>query len=226
MKQKFEIQVINMNLNKFDDWPSTTATKRLINLGFIVLIVNYPIIIALSLISHYPATFMESQLSFSGAVIKSHFLEMTAEQIMYYVFYQISDNVYDFCHICIFFGLSLFLARKFGEDSRWRKAGYWMAMVGIIGTISDLTENSLIIMMTTDPQGFPDVWAVTHSWLAAIKFLMWAIQAVWIIWAVVKLFKNKDVTLKPFLAAIGVVFLQHWTSVIFGLMFLFGIDVA
>ncbi|MFX0083106.1 MAG: hypothetical protein ACFE94_15260 [Candidatus Hodarchaeota archaeon] len=215
-----------MYLNKFDDWPSSTTTKRLIYLGFIVLWINYPIIIALSLMSHYPATFMESQLSFSGAVIKSHFLEMSSEQIMYYVFYQISDDVYDFCHICMFFGLSLFLARKFGADSRWRKIGYWMAIVGIIGTISDLTENSLIIMMTTDTQGFPDVWAVAHSWLATVKFLMWAIQAVWIIWTAVKLYRNKHLTIKPTLAAIGVVFSQHWTSLIFGLLFLFRVDVT
>ena len=119
-----------MNLNKFDEWPSLKATKRLIYIGFIVLWVNYPIIIILSLISHYPATFLESQLSFSGAVIKSHFFEMSAEQIVYYVFYQISDDVYDFCHIFMFFGLSLFIARKFGEDSKWRKVGYGMAIVG------------------------------------------------------------------------------------------------
>ena len=215
-----------MNLNTFDDKPSPTVTKKLIYIGFITLIINYPIIITLSLISHYPATFIESQLSFSGAVIKSHFLEMSAEQIIYYVFYQISDDVYDFCHICIFFGLSIFLARKFSQDSRWRKVGYSMAIIGIIGTISDLTENSLIIMMTTDPQGFPDVWAVAHSWLAAIKYLTWTIQAVWIIGADIKLYKNKVFTIKPFLATIGVVFAQHWTSIIFGLLLLFNVDVG
>ncbi|MFX0030641.1 MAG: hypothetical protein ACFE8B_15620 [Candidatus Hermodarchaeota archaeon] len=215
-----------MYLNKFDDWPSETNMKRLIYLGFIVLMVNYPIIIVLSLISHYPATFMESQLSFSGEVIKSHFSEMNSEQIIYYVFYQISDNVYDFCHICIFFGLSLFLAHKFSSDSRWRKVGYWMAIIGLIGTISDLTENSLIIMMTTDPQGFPNAWAIAHSCLASVKFLMWAIQAVWIIWADVKLFRSKELAKKPALAAIGVVFAQHWTSLLFGLFFIFGVDVT
>jgi len=215
-----------MHLNKFDDWPSPTTTKRLIYLGFILLLFNYPIIMFLSSISHYPATFMESQLSFSGAVIKSHFLEMSTDQIMYYVFYQISDDVYDICHICMFFGLSLFLARKFGADSRWRKVGYWMAIVGIIGTFSDLTENSLIIMMTRDPQGFPDVWAVAHSWLAAVKFLTWGIQAVWIIWAAVKLFRKQGLTIKPTLATMGVVFSQHFPSLIYGLLFIFGVDVV
>jgi hypothetical protein len=101
-----------------------------------------------------------------------------------------------------------------------------MAIVGIIGTISELTENSLIIMMTTDPVGFPDAWAVAHSWLATVKFITWAIQAVWIIAADVKLFRSKSLTIKPFLATIGVVFAQHWTSIIFGLLFLFNVDVS
>ena len=215
-----------MNLKKFDDWPSDKATTRLIYLGFIVLLINYPIIIYLSVISHYPATFMESQLSFSGAIIKSHFKEMTAKQIQIYVLYQLSDDVYDFCHITMFFSLSLFLARKFDEDSSWRKTGYKMAIIGLIGAISDLIENTLIILMTTDPQGFPDVWAVAHSWLAVIKFTTWGIQAVWIIWADVKLYKSEEFSKKPFLVVLGVVFAQHWTSLVFGLFFLFGVDVA
>ncbi len=66
-----------MDLKKFDDWPSPKATKRLIYLGFIVLWINFAIMVYLTLLSHYPATFIESQLSFSGPVIKSHFKEMS-----------------------------------------------------------------------------------------------------------------------------------------------------
>jgi hypothetical protein len=215
-----------MNLNKFNDWPSTKATKRLIYLGFIVLLINYPIMIIVTLTSHYPATFIESQLSFSGAVIKSHFSQMSAEQIMIYMVFHISDDIYDFCQICMFFGLSLFLARKFGEDSSWRKVGYWMALVGILGSVSDLTENSLLMLMTSNPQGFPDVWAVAHSWLATVKYLMWAIQAVWIIWAGVKLFRSKYLTRNSLLATVGIILSQHWPTIIFGLLFLFRVDVA
>ena len=203
-----------MNLKKLNNWPSDKTTKRLIYLGFIILWINWPIIIYLSLTSHYPATFLESQLSFSGAVIKSHFKEMSAEQIRIYVLYQLSDDVYDICYITMFLGLTLFLARKFEEDSGWRKAGFKASILGIIGAICDLIENSLIIMMTTDPQGFPDIWAVAHSWLAVIKFTTWGIQVVWIIWADVKLLKKDIITKKIFLAAIGVVASQHWVTVL------------
>lgn len=213
-----------MNLDKLNDWPSEKATKRLIYLGFIILCINWPIIIYLSGASHYPATFLESQLSFSGAVIKSHFKEMTAEQIRIYVLYQLSDDVYDFCYITMFLGLTLFLARKFEEDSGWRKAGFKASILGIIGAISDLIENSLIIMMTTDPQGFPDIWAVAHSCLAVIKFTTWGIQAVWIIWADVKLLKKDIITKKIFLAAIGVVASQHWGTVLIAIFLAFGIE--
>ena len=215
-----------MNLKKFDDWPSDKATKRLIYLGFIILLILWPIFIYVMVLSHYPAVFIESQLSFSGAVIKSHFKEMTAEQIRLHIITQLLDDVYDFCQITMFFGLSLFVARKFDEDSAWRKTGYKIAIIGIIGAISDLIENTLIIMMANDPQGFPDIWAVAHSCLATIKFILWGIQAVWIIWADVKLFKSEIFSKKPFLVVIGVVFSQHWGTVGFGLLFILGVDIA
>jgi hypothetical protein len=67
--------------------------------------------------------------------------------------------------------------------------------------------------MTTDPQGFPDIWAVAHSWLAVIKFTLWGIQAAWIIWADIKLLKEDVISRKPFLAALGVVFSQQWPMI-------------
>jgi hypothetical protein len=124
------------------------------------------------------------------------------------------------------FCFTLFLARKFDKDSAWRNSGYKISIIGLIGAISDLIENSLIIMMTTDPQGFPDIWAVAHSWFALIKFTLWGIAAVWIILADIKLFKSKIFSKKPFLAVIGFVFSIHWAPIIFGLLFLFGVDVA
>ncbi|MFX1259929.1 MAG: hypothetical protein ACFFAN_18930 [Promethearchaeota archaeon] len=202
--------MIKMKLEKLADWPSPKATKRLIYLGFVVLWINYPIIIYLGIISNYPATFLESQLSFSGAVMKSHFKRMSAENLHYYRLCQVSDDVYDFCQIVMFFGLSLFLARKFDEDSGWRKSGFLIAILGVIGAICDIIENSLIIMMTTDPQCFPDIWAIAHSWFAVIKFTLWGIQAHWIIWADVKLLKKEIFSKKVFLAVIGIVLSQHW----------------
>ena len=215
-----------MNLKKFDDWPSPERTKKIIYLGFVILWINFTIMIFLTLLSRYPATFVDSQLSFSGQVIKSHFKEMSAEQLRIYVIYQLLDCFYDFLHITFFFSFTLFLARKFDEDSRWRDAGYKIAIIGLFGAISDLIENSLIIMMTTDPQGFPDIWAVAHSWFAVIKFSLWAIQAVWLISSDIKLFKTDVLSKKSFLAVIGIVFSVHWAITIFGLLALFGVDVA
>lgn len=212
-----------MSLEKLNEWPSDTTIKRLIYIGFIVLCINWPILIYLTEISHYPATFLESQLSFSGAIIKSHFKGMTTEQLHYYRLYQLSDDVYDFCHITMFCSLSIFLARKFDSDSTWRKTGYKMAIIGLIGTVCDLIENSLLIMMTLDPQGFPDSWAIAHSILATIKFTLWGIQLIWIIWAGRKLFKKDIISKKILLAAIGLITSQHWVTPFVALMLVFGL---
>ncbi|MFX1394451.1 MAG: hypothetical protein ACFFAH_12870 [Promethearchaeota archaeon] len=203
-----------MNLKIFDDWPSPKATKGLIIIGFFTLIINYPFLLYTFYISNYPVTFLESQLSFSGAVIKSHFKGMNAKQLNYYRLNQLSDDVYDFCYITMFFGLTLFLARKFDEDTVERKSGFIIAIVGIIGAICDVIENSFIIMMTTDPQGFPDSWAVIHSCLAAIKFTLWGIQAVWIIWAGIKLLDKDIISTKVLYYALGVIFAQHWPTIL------------
>jgi hypothetical protein len=203
-----------MKLEKLADWPSPQTTKRLIYIGIIVLWISYPIIIYFSIVSEYPATFLESQLSFSGAIIKSHLKGMSAEQINYYRIYQLLDDLYDFCYITMFFGISLYLARQFAEDSGWRKSGFIIALLGIIGALSDVTENTFILMMLTNPQGFPDSWAVAHSCLAVIKFTLWGIQAVWIIWADIKLLKKEVISKKPFLAALVVVFSQHWPTIL------------
>ena len=215
-----------MNLKKFDEWPSDKATKRLIYLGFIVLMINFPFLVYLTVLSHYPAIFIESQLSFSGPLIRSHFREMTSEQIQIYIISILLDDVYDFCQITMFTGLSLYIARKFDEDSAWRRTGYKMVIIGLIGSISDMIENTFIIMMANDPQGFPDSWAVAHSCFATIKFITWGIQAIWIIWADVKLFKSEIFSKKHFLLVIGVVFAQHWTTVGFGLLYILGVDIA
>jgi len=108
------------------------------------------------------------------------------------------------------------------EDSAWRKTGYKMAIIGLIGTVCDLIENTLLIMMTFDPQGFPDSWAIAHSILATIKFTLWGIQAVWIIWADIRLLKKDIISKKPFLAAIAVIASQHWPTPLTALGLLLG----
>ena len=199
-----------MNLEKLNNWPSDKATKRLIYVGFVVLWINSPFLVYFSVISNYPVGFFESQLSFSGAVIKSHFKGMSAEDLHYYRLNQLCDMVFDFHRITIFFGLTLFLARKFDEETVWRKSGLKISILGVIGAICDVIENSLIIMMTFDPQGFPDSWAVAHSCFAAVKYCLWWIQEVWIILAAVILLKKHTITKKPFLATIGLYASQNY----------------
>ena len=113
-----------MNLDKLNDWPSDKATKRLVYLGYIILWIAMAFFMYLSSLEIYPVTFLESQLSFSGSVIKSHFREMSAEDMRLYVIWQLVDIAYDCAYILMFFGLSLFLARKF-EKIRTINCSSW-----------------------------------------------------------------------------------------------------
>ncbi|MFX0072901.1 MAG: hypothetical protein ACFFAO_17630 [Candidatus Hermodarchaeota archaeon] len=174
-----------MALEKLSEWPSQKATKLLIIFGiiisfFFVVLMNYYYDL-----SNYPVIFFESQLSFSGAVIKSHFRTMNAEELNYYLIWTLLDYGYMVGYGTFYFSLALFIARKFEENTGWRNSGYYAAIFGIFGAICDATENFFIILMISDPQGFPDIWAVTHSCFALVKFILIYSNFVWIIAAVI-----------------------------------------
>ena len=68
--------------------------------------------------------------------------------------------------------LILIIARKFEEDSKWRAFGYKLVPGSIIMALCDATENAFILMMLSDPSGFPDIWAILHSTFALIKWIL------------------------------------------------------
>jgi len=156
---------------KFNDWPSQKRTRVLLIIGIIFFIIVIPLMIVFYELSHYPVSFFESQLSFSGTVIKSHFSVMNVEELNYYLIWLIVDYGFMLGFGIIYFSLNLILARKFDENSSWRKLGYIGALFGIFYFCCDATENIFIFTMLTDPLGFPDILALTHSWIALVKFI-------------------------------------------------------
>ena len=64
--------------------------------------------------------------------------------------------------------------------------------------------------MLTDPQGFPDEWAVIHSFLAVILVILMFIIYVWIILADIKLFRKNILLSNVFLKILALVHLQMW----------------
>lgn len=135
---------------------------------------------------------------------------MSAEEINYYRIVALIDDVYAFFYGTLFFSLSLYLARKFDEISSWRKSGYLMSIFGIIMGCCDIIENSFMLMILTDPQGFPDGWAITLSCLALIKFILMGIIYVWIIVADINLFRKKIHAFGPFLGVLASIHLHMW----------------
>lgn len=182
-----------MFFEKFNNMPSQKLTRILLIFGIILFIVIIPLMVIFYELSHYPVSFFESQLSFNGAVIKSHFSVMNAEELNYYSIWLIIDYGFMFSFAIIYFSLDLTLARKFEDLSRWRKSGYLAALLGLLYFCCDAVENIFIFAMLADPLGFPDLLAVIHSWIALVKFIFNFSSGFWVIAAgIVLLIRKKS----------------------------------
>ncbi len=185
-----------MVLEMLSEKPSKKNTKIMIILGlilyfFFMILMNY-----FYELSKYPVGFYESQLSFSGAIIKSHFRTMNTEQLNYYLIWTILDYGLMVGYGSLYFSLALTIARNFEENTSWRNSGYIVAIFGITAAICDGLENLFILLMLTDPQEFPDIWAIIHSCFALAKFILFGMVFIWIILALISLLVNKRSTKK------------------------------
>jgi hypothetical protein len=172
-----------MLLEKLVKWPKPKVIKKLLISCVIILLIIYPIMTLLFTIS-YPVSFIESQLSFSGLLIKQY---NTSANIELYRIANILDYVFMFCYGGIFFSLGLIIARKFNEGTFWRKISFILIPLSIIAPLCDAIENIFILLMLTDPLGFPDIWAITHSCFALIKYIIMFIGFGWLGIALIKL---------------------------------------
>ena len=154
----------------FDGFPSPDHTRTLL----CVCLVLFPIMMVsvnyAFALSRYPVSFMESQLSFSGEEIKSHFALMNSKEIEIYTFAQFVDYLYIIVYSLLIFSFGIFLGRFFPVHSKKRCLGYSCAIFGLIAGLCDIVENLFILLMSSDPIGFPTVYAVIHSFFASIKF--------------------------------------------------------
>jgi len=181
-----------MTLDFFTNWPSPKITKILLIFSIILLFVVYPILMYFFTISNYPASFFESQLSFSGAIIKSHYATMTFLEINLYIIANILDYGFMVSYGLLIFSLALILCRKFEPNTLWRKIGFNIAVLGILAAFCDGIENIFILLIANDPIGFPDMWAISHSVFALIKYILMLIAISWLIIAgVVRIIRRK-----------------------------------
>lgn len=169
-----------MNLNKFYEWPDPNKTKILLIFGIILFVVVYPIMTLFFWLSGYPTNFFSSQLSFSAQVLKAHY---QVTNIDLYRIAQTFDYGFMVSYGCLLFCLALVIARKFNDDSIWKKIGVVIAFLGVIAACCDAIENGFIHAMLIDPLNFPDIWAILHSIFALIKWILLPFCILWIVMA-------------------------------------------
>jgi len=156
----------------FDRFPSEQTLKRnLIIAFFFFFVLMISVNIAFEQ-SAYPVSFMESQLSFSGETIKSHYQTMTSDEIQFYIYAQVIDVGYMISYGIFIFILGLYLGRLQKKGSVLRNVSYMIGLMGIVAMICDLFENMFIFLMAQDPAGFPNSYALIHSVFASIKFAL------------------------------------------------------
>ena len=170
--------MIEMFLEKLSEKPSPKITKSILIFSIILSIVVYFLMGYFFLLSKYPVGIVESQLSFSGTILKEHYKETNIE---YYKIVQTLDYALMVGYGMFGFSLALIIARKFEEGSRWRNSGYIVALLCVIAAICDAIENAFILSTLTDPSGFPDIWAIIHSCFALVKYILLLSSIIWAI---------------------------------------------
>ncbi|MFO7797852.1 MAG: hypothetical protein ACQERB_05630 [Promethearchaeati archaeon] len=180
-----------MYFNKLSEWPSSKILKRTIILAIILLVIVYPIMSYFFMISGFPVGFFQSQLSFSGELLKLYY---SATDINLYLIGQLLDYGFMLGYGLIFFSVSLLIARIFEQESKAKQIGLIIALLGIAAALFDAIENVFILITLADPFGFPNIIAIVHSFFALFKYIFFILVLGYIIIAaivqLIKLFKK------------------------------------
>ena len=169
---------LEMKFEKLFVKPSLRRLKILIIVGFILSIVVIPIMQFFTSLSGYPAQIFASQLSFNADVMKSYYV---VTDIGLYRVAASLDYIFMLGYGLIVFDLSIIVARKFGKSSKIGQISAIIAICGIIAASCDGIENIFILLMLSDPIGFPNYWAISHSVFALIKWILLFTAIPWIL---------------------------------------------
>jgi len=115
--------------------------------------------------------------------MKEYYATMSSEEIDLYRIVALLDYGFMVSYGLITSCGALLLSRKFEAESKGGISGRSVAVGGVIAACCDATENVFILLMLTDPLGFPDIWAMIHSVFALVKFILLFTAIFWIILA-------------------------------------------
>jgi len=184
MKNQFLHELRKMFLEQLNTKPSNIKIIGILGIGIITIIVSLPIMNYYFELSNYPVSFFESQLSFSGEIIKSHYSNLTREEQTFYLYGNLVDYGFMIGNGLVKFGIAIIVARGFREGTRVRQFGLSMFLVGLLGTVFDALENIFIILMTFNPSNFPNIFAIIHSIFALFKYTTTVVFYGWILGAI------------------------------------------
>ncbi len=175
-----------MVLAKFNTWPSPKRTRLVLIVAFILMIFMYAVLGFFFFLSGDQTNMLASQLSFNGTALKAQYAAILPT-IEAYRNAQISDYGFMASYAAFIFALAITIARKFDEKAPLRKAGFYIAILGIVAAGLDAMENLFILLTLANPTGFPDWWAVAHSCFALPKWIILVVALGWAVAAVVTL---------------------------------------
>jgi len=179
-----------MIFEKFSKSPSSRSLKILIIIGFILCVVVIPVMQYYTEISGFPAEIFSSQLSFNGDIMKAYYAVTDVD--LYRVAPSL-DYIFMVGYGTILFSLSVLIARKYGLATSIGNISFLIAIFGVIAAVCDGIENIFILSMLADSTGFPNLFAISHSVFALIKWILLFVSITWVIIAgILSLIKGKN----------------------------------
>ncbi|MFX1389996.1 MAG: hypothetical protein ACFE9Z_08045 [Promethearchaeota archaeon] len=166
-----------MKLANLYEKPTSRNLKILIVIGVILCVVAIPVMQYFTTLSGFPAQIFLSQLSFNGDVMKSYY---AITDIELYRLASLLDYIFMVGYGTILFSFSILIARSFGKTSKLGQISIIIAICGILAACCDGIENIFILAMLSDPVGFPNYWALSHSIFALIKWILLFNVIIWI----------------------------------------------
>jgi len=179
-----------MIFKKLMEKPSRKILRILIILGFMMCLIIIPIMQYFSGASGYPPNLFASQLSFNGEILKNYY---AVTNIMLYRVSALLDYIFMTGYGIILFSSSVLITRTLNFSNKLQTIGFIISFFGVIAALCDGIENIFILTMLMEPLSFPNIWAISHSIFALIKWILLFISILWIIIAgFLNLIKRKE----------------------------------
>ena len=155
--------------------------KRLIYISLPAVLITATLVILLLELSGYPGTMDDTQLGFSGEIIKTHFAMMESEGMIFFILGNLVDYAFMLAYGCFFYSSVKYLSWDYHQGSLLFTISNAFAGIGALSAICDAVENVFLFSMAVNPVSFPNWLAIAHSTFAFLKFILMYLTVGWLI---------------------------------------------